>query len=406
MKCTNCNIRLLGLEKKGLITSDTTNILSSPERSIEVSIPLRKDDGTFEVLNGFRVQHSTARGPAKGGIRFHHHVDKEEVMELAFVMSLKTALVDIPYGGAKGGVQFNPKDYSEKEIEQVSRLYMRSMVDVLGAHKDVPAPDVNTTPKIMGYMRDEYKKITGIDEPAIITGKLIEDGGSLGRDTATGRGAFNVLEKHFEGQNKKEISVAIQGFGNAGSVLAGLLFDAGYTVVAVSDSKHAIYKQDGLDIHAVEKHKQDGKSLDLFSAEGLSVIVNEKLLELPVTVLAPAALGGVITEKNAPNIHAKIIIEVANSPTTPEAEDVLNEKNIPIIPDLLANAGGVTVSYFEWYQNIHKEQWSLEQVNEKLKEKMEKAYVETKEKSDELGVSLREAAYLVAIERIIAVRAQ
>ncbi len=399
MKCINCYIRLSVLESKGLLSKDTVQILVHPERSIETILPIRRDSGELLMIPAFRVQHSTTRGPAKGGIRFHEHIDKEEISELAFIMSLKTALVDIPFGGAKGGVQCNPHDFSAQEIEQISRAYITSMVDIFGVHKDVPAPDVNTNPTIMGYMRDEYEKRTGSNAPGIITGKSVEQGGSFGRDTATGMGAFYVIEEHINEQEKNKITVAIQGFGNAGSVLAEALHKQGYKVVAISDSKVALFEADGIDIPAVLEIKKNGKSLDTY--QGATIIDNQRLLELPVSILAPAALGGVITEHNAVNIQAKMIVEVANSPVTPEAEDILLEKGITIIPDLLANAGGVTASYFEWYQNIHNEQWTIDMVEEKLSSSMIEAYHQTNNTAKTGDLTFREAAYLVAIKRIM-----
>ena len=397
--CKDCYTRLVHLEEKDLISHEQTLLLQNPERVVSAELPLRRDDGTLEMIPAFRIQHSTRRGPAKGGIRFHQEVDPAEVSALAFVMSLKTALLRLPYGGGKGGVQFNPKEYSETEIEQVARLYMRAFSDVLGPHKDVPAPDVNTTPQIMGWMRDEYKQITGSDEPAIITGKPVDEGGSEGRGTATAMGAFFILKEKYADRTPSDISVAVQGFGNAGSILANLLFGAGFKVVAVSDSRGGIYNKDGLDIAAVSEHKSGRNPVSEFS--GGEAISNEDLLELEVDVLVPAALGDAITTKNVANIKAPVIIEVANGPVTTGAEDVLEDKGVEVIPDLLANAGGVTVSYFEWYQNIHDEKWTEDQVNEKLKDMILKSYKETKETADKHNVSLRDAAYKIAIDRIV-----
>jgi len=397
--CTECETRLEHLVSKSLISKEAKQLLEHPERMISAHLPLHRDDGSLEMLPAFRIQHSTARGPGKGGIRFHAGVNPSEVAGLAFVMSLKTALVNIPFGGAKGGVQFNPKKYSEKEIEEVSRLYMRSMADILGPEKDVPAPDVNTNATIMGYMRDEYTKITGKDEPAIITGKEVSEGGSQGRDKATALGAFVILKEHHKDAENKDISVAIQGFGNAGAILATFLNEANYKVVAASDSSGGIYNKEGLDIAKLGEWKKEGNSVSGF--EGGEKISNEEILELDVDVVVPAALGDVITEDNAKKIQAKIVLEVANQAITYEADEVLYKNNVTVLPDLLTNAGGVTVSYFEWYQNMNDERWEVNKVNDKLEEKMKSAYQETKELSDKKDISMRDAAYTIAIERII-----
>ena len=397
--CIDCEKRLVQLGNKNLISQEAVQILENPERIISAELPLRRDDGTLQMLKAFRIQHSTKRGPAKGGIRFHPEVDPEEVAALAFVMSLKTSLLDLPYGGGKGGVQFNPKEYSKTEIEQVSRLYMQAFSDILGPHKDVPAPDVNTTPEIMGWMRDEYAQITGKDEPAIITGKPVSEGGSEGRGTATAMGAFYIMQERFSDKDHKDISVAIQGFGNAGSILARLLSEDGFKVVAVSDSRGATYNKDGLDISGVSTHKAERNPISEFT--GGEAISNEELLALDVDVLVPAALGDAITQENVKDIKAPTILEVANGPVTTGAEEVLDYKNTEIIPDLLTNAGGVTVSYFEWYQNVNKETWTEDEVNEKLKTMILKSYKETKETSEKHSVSLRDAAYKIAIDRIL-----
>lgn len=397
--CIDCEKRLDHLHKKELISQEAKQLLENPERIIQAELPLRRDDGSLEMLKAFRIQHSTKRGPAKGGIRFHQEVDPSEVAALAFVMSLKTALLDLPYGGGKGGVQFNPKEYSKTEIEQVARLYMQAFADVLGVHKDVPAPDVNTTPEIMGWMRDEYAQITGTDEPGIITGKPISEGGSEGRGTATAMGAFYILQEKYADQNNSEVSVAIQGFGNAGSILAELLYKDGFKVVAVSDSRGATYNKDGLDIDAVSSHKAEKNPVSGFS--GGEEISNEELLALEVDLLVPAALGDAITTENVTDIKAPVIIEVANGPVTTGAEHVLDDKGVEVIPDLLANAGGVTVSYFEWFQNVNDEKWSEEKVNEKLKEMITESYHQTKDMAAKHEISLRDAAYKIAIERIV-----
>ena len=398
--CTECDERLEALAKRSLISEDERTILRNPERVISSQLHVTRDSGKLESIPAFRIQHSTARGPGKGGIRFHQDVNAEEVSGLAFVMSLKTALLDLPYGGAKGGVQFNPKEYSEKEIEQIARAFVQRMHDVVGPHKDIPAPDVNTTPQIMGWMRDEYEQIAGESAPGFITGKAIDDGGSEGRSEATGAGAYMVLRSHMSTIERKpqDTTVAIQGFGNAGAELAKRLFENGYKVVAVSDSKGGIYKEDGLDIQVVAKQKLERKALS--ELDGIREITNEELLELDVDVLAPAALGDVITGENAENIKAGIILEVANQPVTPEADAILEKNKHTVLPDLLVNAGGVTVSYFEWYQNINDEKWSYEDVMEKLEEKMSAAYKETHDLAEKRNISYRDAGYVIAIKRI------
>lgn len=396
--CKECSVRLHQLYDQKLINKNALLQLENPERVIEAYLPLERDNGELEIIEAFRIQHSTARGPAKGGIRFHHEVSAKEVSALAFVMSLKTALVDLPFGGGKGGVRFNPKEYSDSEIERVSRLFMQSMADVLGPAKDVPAPDVNTNPTIMGYMRDEYEQITGTSAPGIITGKAIEDGGSVGRSEATGRGAYDVITEHWK-QDPTETTVAIQGFGNAGSVLAELLSTDGYKIVAVSDSSSAIHNPDGLDISQVMEYKADRNRFgDYQQADKIS---NEELLELEVDILVPAALGDVITKENVEQIKAGVVVEVSNNAITAEADDVLFGKDITVLPDLLANAGGVAVSYFEWYQNQNGEKWKLEDVRAQLRERMHTAYHATKKLADEKTISMRDAAYVIAIEKIM-----
>lgn len=398
--CKECDTRLEHLESTGLISSKQRTLMQHPDRVVSTHLVITRDSGELESIPAFRIQDSLARGPGKGGIRFHPDVTAEEVSSLAFVMSLKTALLDVPFGGAKGGAQFNPRDYSKQEIEKIARTYVRSFADVLGPQKDVPAPDVNTTPQIMNWMRDEFETITGQEAPAFITGKSVEEGGSEGRVEATGMGAFMVLQEKFSNKEKSELSVAVQGFGNAGSVLAGLLQDGGYRVVAVSDSKGAIYKEEGLDIEAVTIFKKEGNRISDYTQEGVQHISNEELLELDVDILAPAALGDVITKDNAHNVHSRTIVEVANGPISSDADEVLHKKGIEVIPDLLANAGGVTVSYFEWHQNIYGESWSQEQVFETLQEKMKLAYKQTKDLAQEKNTSLRDAAYTIAIDRI------
>lgn len=381
--------------------------LSTPQKTIKVSFPLVRDDKEVEIIEGYRVQHNNFLGPYKGGLRFHQEVDMEEVKTLAFLMMIKNALVDVPFGGGKGGLEINPKRYSEKELERITREFTKRIASDIGPNLDVPAPDVNTNSMIMDWIADE------LGEKAAVTGKSVENGGSAGREGATGLGGFFVLEQLIKKLNlKKPLTVAIQGFGNVGSNTASILFDHGYKIVAVSDVKGGIYdaKENGFNIDLVRACRIEkgflagcycvGSVCDLAKKFDEGVINNQELLELPVDILIPAAMENVITKENASRINAKIVFEMANGPTTPEADEILKKKGIVVIPDVLANSGGVTVSYFEWYQNIHDEKWSLEIVNEKLKEKMEKAFAEVWKIHQEKKVSLRTAAYILALKRL------
>ena len=379
----------------------THAMLREPMRELHVLIPVRMDDGRVEVFQGFRVQYNDARGPTKGGIRFHPEETIDTVKALAAWMTWKTAVVDIPYGGGKGGVICNPKEMSEGELERLSRGYIRALGEFIGPEKDIPAPDVYTNPQIMAWMMDEFSKLRGYNTPGVITGKPLPLGGSLGRGDATARGGiFTVREaaKHL-GLDLKGAPVAVQGYGNAGYYAAKLSKEYfGAKIVAVSDSRGGIYSEAGLDPEAVLKHKQEGGSVVGFP--GAEQISNEELLELDVTLLWPAALENVITEENAPRIKAKIIAEAANGPTTPEADRILHEKGAFVIPDFLCNAGGVTVSYFEWVQNINGYYWSEEEVYERLDAKMTKAFHDVLEMHKERKVHMRLAAYLVAVQRV------
>ncbi len=391
------------------ISKDVIEILSHPKRIIKVSIPVKMDSGDLKVFIGYRVQYNTARGPGKGGIRYHPEVNMDEVKALAFWMAIKCAVVNIPYGGGKGGIEVDPKKLSMKELEALSRGFIREMHEFIGPEKDIPAPDVYTNPMIMDWMADEYSKIVGKPTPAVITGKSVEKGGSLGRGDATARGGFYVLQeamKHL-GKDSKKATVAIQGYGNAGSFAADLLEEAGFKIVAVSDSKGAIYASEGLHAESVLKYKKEKGMVDGVYYKGSVCtdvehehITNEQLLELDVDVLVPAALENQITGKNADEIKAKIILELANGPTTPEADEILNKKGILVLPDILANAGGVTVSYFEWVQNKKNEKWELEKVHKKLKEIMVKEFDNVYKISKEKKIDMRTAAYVLAIKRL------
>ncbi len=392
------------------VSNDAKAILEKPKLVTETSIPVRMDDGKLKVFTGYRVLYNDARGPGKGGIRFHPGVTIDEVKALAFWMTIKTALVNIPFGGAKGGVIVNPKEFSRHELEALSRGYVRGVADAIGPDTDVPAPDVYTNALIMGWMADEYGIITRKYQPAVITGKPIAMGGSEGRDQATARGAFVVLKEALaaRGARPEETRVAIQGFGNAGSHLARLLHDAGFKVVAVSDSKGGVYDPAGLDPLHLLKVKEGKGSLNGVYCDGSvcygkehEEVSNEELLGLDVDVLVPAALENVITRENAGRVKAKLVLEVANGPTTPEAEEVLHEKGVLVIPDVLANAGGVTVSYFEWVQNRQGYYWSEEEVFEKLEGLMRGAFHAVHERMAALESTMRDAAFVTAIQRVV-----
>lgn len=373
--------------------------LYQPNREIRISIPVFMDDGSLTHFEGYRVQYNNARGPYKGGIRFHKDTNIDEVRALAFWMTLKCAVVNIPMGGGKGGVTVDPKKLSKNELEKLSRGWIKLMYSVIGPHVDVPAPDVNTTSEIMQWMVDEYEKITGDTTRAVITGKPLAYSGSEGRTQATGLGgfyAFNHLRERLLLPNS--CLVAIQGFGNVGSNAAEIFSNHGDMIIAVSDSKGAIYKKDGINITHLNAHKK--KCGTILGFEDSRVITNAELLELPCDVLIPSALENQITIQNASRVQAKVILELANGPTTPEADDVLFKKGIPVIPDVLANAGGVTVSTFEWEQNLKKEHWTESIVYTKLKEIMEKQSDVVFEKSVALKTDLRRAAFIVALERI------
>lgn len=375
--------------------------LREPMRILEVHFPVRMDDGKVKTFTGFRVQYNDARGPTKGGLRFHPDETIDTVKALAAWMTWKCAVVDIPYGGGKGGVICNPKELSIGETERVARGFIRAIGRFIGPDVDIPAPDVYTTPQIMGWMMDEYATIVGHNAPGVITGKPIPLGGSLGRGDATARGTvYCVIEAAKElGIDLKGAAVAIQGYGNAGYYCGTLMQElAGSKVVAVTDSRGGVYDANGIDPEAAAAHKKSTGSVVGFN--GLKAITNEEILELDVDILIPAAIENVITDKNAANIKAKIIAEAANGPTTPEADEILRKNGNYVIPDFLCNAGGVTVSYFEWVQNIGGFYWTIEEVHQRLKEKMVKAFHAVHNMAKEKNVDNRTAAYLVSIVRV------
>jgi len=375
--------------------------LRQPVRELRVILPVRMDDGNVKIFPAFRVQHNNARGPTKGGIRYHPHETIDTIRALAMWMTWKCAVVDIPLGGAKGGVICNPKQMSAAELERLSRAYIRQVACLLGPDKDIPAPDVYTTPQIMAWMMDEYCVLSGKSEFGVITGKPLAVGGSEGRNDATARGGwYTVREAAAElGLDLSQATIAVQGYGNAGSFAARLgqsLF--GCKVVAVSDSQGGILNGAGLDPEAVLEHKKETGSVVDFP--GADSIANGDLLELEVDVLCPSALENVITVDNAPRIRAKIIAELANGPTAPEADPLLYEKGIHVIPDLLCNAGGVIVSYFEMVQNYCRAQWSEEEVHQRLDQKMTTAYHAVMEAAKQHQVDMRQATYAVAVKRV------
>ena len=384
----------LGLEKS------IVEILKYPQRVLTVTFPVKMDDGTTRVFEGYRSQHTDVVGPTKGGIRFHPDVHIDEVRALSMWMTFKCGVVGLPYGGGKGGVVCDPRKMSKGELERISRGFIEALGDFIGPNRDIPAPDVYTNAEVMGWMVDTFSRLNGdAYSPGVITGKPLILGGSKGRNEATARGCVFVIEEAMKKLNRplNNASVAIQGFGNAGRVAAKLLDNLGCNIVAVSDSKGAIYNPDGLDLKKVELLKDTSSILDY----GESYHINQlDLLELDVDILVPAALENQITSENADRIQAKLIAEAANGPTTPEADAILNEKGVVIIPDILANAGGVTVSYFEWVQNMMNYYWTEEEVNSKLKVIMVESYKQVNSLAEEYQTDLRTAAFMRSILRV------
>ncbi len=382
--------------------------LSVPERTIQLNFPVKRDSGKIEIMSGYRVQYNNLLGPYKGGLRFHTKVDMDEVKSLAFWMMIKNAVINIPFGGGKGGVEVNPKDLSKAELERLTRQFTKKLAPNIGPYTDVPAPDVNTNAKIMDWITDEFRvrseelkiKYNENESKAVVTGKSVENGGSLGREEATGLGGFFVLEQLIKKLDfNKPLTVAVQGFGNVGSHMAALLFENGYKVVGLSDSKGGIVEQSGkgFNVNSVKSCKLEKGLISSCSPINIS---NEELFEMEVDILIPAALENVITSENANKIKAKIVFEMANGPVMAEADEILKEKGIIVVPDVLANSGGVTVSYFEWLQNIEGKKWTLEEVNKKLQEKMETAFEEVWKMYAEKKVDLRTAAYVLALQRL------
>ena len=385
--------------------------LEKPQREITVNFPVKLDDGRIKIFTGYRIQHNNIRGPHKGGLRYHPEVTLDEVRALAMFMTWKCTVVNIPFGGAKGGVICNPKAMSLTEVERLTRRFTSELTIVIGPDRDIPAPDVNTNPQIMAWIMDTYSMNRGYSVPGVVTGKPISIGGSLGRNEATGRGCMYAIKetlKHLDYKISKDTrngiyridnaTASVQGFGNAGSVAARLLQEEGARIVAVSDSTGGVFKEEGLDIPALITHKQ--KTGSVLGYSGTQELTNKEVIELDCDILVPAALENQITHENAANIKAKIIAEAANGPTTPKADEILLDKDIFVIPDILANAGGVVVSYFEWVQSAQKLAWREKDVNQRLKEIMQRSFQEVIETGKEHGVDMRTAAYILAVQRV------
>ncbi|MDR2965281.1 MAG: Glu/Leu/Phe/Val dehydrogenase [Treponema sp.] len=392
--------------KLGLEESEYIELLY-PERELKVAVPVRMDDGTVKVFEGYRVQHSTLRGPGKGGIRFHQHTDENEVKALAAWMTFKCAVVGIPYGGTKGGVTVDPTKLSRGEVERLTRRFTAAIAPIIGPEQDIPAPDVNTTGENMGWLADTYSALKGSWSPGVTTGKPQEIGGSLGRPEATGRGVMIATREILKKLNLpvEKQRVVVQGMGNVGSISAKLIHELGAKIIAVSDVSEGLYKEDGLDIPDILKFLSTrGNLLKDYQKDGVKHISNQEMLVLDTDVLVPAALSNQINKDNADKIKAKIIVEGANGPTTVEADEILNKKGVVVVPDILANAGGVTVSYFEWVQNLQFFYWEEEEINSRLNVIMCKAFESVYDIHKEKNVSLRESAYILALKKLAAVK--
>ncbi len=389
----------LAAQKLGL-DPGLLKILKEPKRILTVSIPVRMDDGSIEVFRGFRVQHNLTRGPAKGGIRYHPEVDMEEVIALAMLMTWKCAVVDIPYGGAKGGVICNPKELSMGELERLTRRFTSEISIIIGPEKDIPAPDVYTNPQVMAWLMDTFSMHHGFSVPAVVTGKPIEVGGSQGRNEATGRGVVFTIEEAASRMriNLAESTAVIQGFGNVGTVAAADLNALGCRILAVSDSRGGIYSENGLDLAEVSAHKaRTGSVTGYPDARPVS---NEEILTLECDILVPSALENVITVNNSRLVKARLVAEGANGPTAFEADQILYDRGITVIPDILANAGGVVVSYFEWVQGLQNFYWTKDEVNRQLRRRMVSSFREVHDLKESRQVSMRMAAYMLALDRV------
>ncbi|MFL5780068.1 MAG: Glu/Leu/Phe/Val family dehydrogenase [Thermoleophilaceae bacterium] len=382
------------------IADDVAAVLKSSYREVQVQIPVRREDGKIHVYSGFRVQHNGARGPYKGGIRFHPEVDLDEVRALASLMTWKTAVAGIPYGGAKGGVNCPADDCATDELEKIARAFMDKIEKVLGPQRDIPAPDVGTNAQTMAWMMDEYGKLHG-HTPACVTGKPIALEGSLGREAATGRGVAYMFEQAAEALDLKpdDTRVVVQGYGNVGSWAARILQDMGCKIVAASDAEGGVHSDDGIDAEALAEHVKEAGGVAGF--DGVDEISGDELLDVECELFVPAALGGMIHKQNADRLKCKLIVEGANSPTTPTADEILTDNGVHIVPDVMANAGGVVVSYFEWVQNLQHFRWEEDEVNERLRKIMRRAYDEVHAKAQDGDLPMRHAAYELGIERVL-----
>jgi glutamate dehydrogenase (NAD(P)+) len=387
-------------ERLGL-RDDVSTVLKTSYREVQVQIPIRREDGNIHVYSGFRVQHNGARGPYKGGVRFHPEVDLDEVRALASLMTWKTAIAGIPYGGAKGGVNCPAGEMTSDELQKIARTFMDKIEKVLGPNRDIPAPDVNTNAQTMAWMMDEYGKLHGYT-PACVTGKPISLEGSYGREAATGRGLVYLYEEAAEecGLEPDSTRVVVQGYGNVGSWAARLMQELGCTLVGASDAYGAIRCDGGIDAQALAEHVRDGGQVPEFDRDGAERIEPDDLLAIECEVFIPAALGGMIHEENADRVQARMVIEGANSPTTPKADQILADNDVHVIPDVMANAGGVVVSYFEWVQNMQHLRWEEDEVNSRLRKILQRAYTDVRRKADEHSIPLRPAAYELGIERV------
>ncbi len=374
--------------------------LRYPKRETTVHFPVQLDDGSTQIFRGYRVWHNLARGPAKGGIRFHPNSDLDEIRALAMLMTWKCACVKIPYGGAKGGVTCDPKTLSLRELEHLTRRFTTEISDMIGPDSDIPAPDVNTNAQIMAWMMDTYSMHRGYSVPGVVTGKPVSIGGSEGRQEATGRGVVYTIQEAAKAidLDLHGARVVVQGFGNAGDAAARFIGELGAKVIAVSDSRGGVFNGDGLDLALVTRHKQETGSVT--GTPRTRAISNEELFELDCDILIPAALEGVITERNAPRIRARIVAEAANGPTSPEADDILRQRGVMVIPDILCNAGGVTVSYFEWVQDREEFFWSIDEINARLRRVMVRAFEDVHRTSVERDIDLRMAAYMLSVSRV------
>ena len=385
------------------ISEDDYLTFKYPERELKVALPVRMDDGSLKVFEGFRIQHSTLRGPAKGGVRYHQNVNVDEVRALSAWMTFKCAVAAIPYGGGKGGIVCRPREMSKGELERLTRTYIDKISAIISPNTDIPAPDVGTNAQTMDWMVDEYSKLKGESVYGIVTGKSIEIGGSKGRNEATGRGVCFVTLEMMKKYNMKpeDCKIVIQGMGNVGSISAKLLAEEGAKIIAVSDVSCAIYNENGLDIAGIYKYLDSGKNLlDGYTGD-CKRITNAELLELPCDILIPAALENQITAENADRIKAKIVIEAANGPTSVEADEILNKKGVKVLPDILSNSGGVIVSYFEWVQNLQNFYWEEDDVNAKLKRQIVGAFNDVFDAREKYDCTFRVAAYIVALNRLV-----